>query len=73
MRDSKRAQGEGHQETGKQVPTEQGAPPRAQSQDPGVMTWAEGRYLTTQAPQEYVVLKWLINIFSNNPTIIFLF
>ena len=36
--------------------TEQGVGGRAQSQDPGIMTWAEGRHLTywaTQAPQAW--------------------
>ena len=46
------------------LPAEQGAYCGAPSQDPGIMTWAEGRHLTdwaTQAPLEG--FSWSLNLF----------
>ena len=47
--------GEEAWEREKQTPQEEGARCRAQSQDPGIMTWAQGIYLNdwaTQAPHK---------------------
>ena len=45
----------GEQKAEREESAEQGAQCEALSQDPGIMTWAEGRYFidwATQAPQE---------------------
>ena len=45
------------------LPAEQGAQCGARSQDPGIMTWAEGRRLMTEPPRHPKVLKkFWINI-----------
>ena len=60
QRDSKTAwMGRGWREGRSSLPTEQGAQCWAQSQDPRIMTWAEGRRLTDWATQ--VPLNWILN------------
>ena len=58
MREYKQGGGaEGEGEAGS--PAEQGARHGAQSQDPGIMTWAEGRCLTDWATQARLLLVFL--------------
>ena len=57
-REREREHKQGEEEREKQAPFEQGVQCGAQSQDPEIMTWSEGRHLTDWATQ--VPLKFFV-------------